>query len=205
MTTSSSLEGDSYDYNLLQSAVEFVAGIDGLICEIGVRRGGSLKYIIDGIAKANTVRTLVAIDPYGNIEYIPSEGQKTRYDYTNEMKNEALPNIYSYVQGKNVNLIFFNLEDTEFFNRFADGVPVYEETKRIINQYALVFFDGPHDVESVKLEIDFFLDKVVKGSVFVFDDVQSYPHQVIHEYVIQHGFEPLDYGVQGRKVSYVKI
>ena len=78
-----------------------------------------------------------------------------------------------------------------------------EETKRLINQYALVFFDGPHDVESVKLEIDFFLSRVTKGSVFVFDDVQSYPHQIIHEYVIENGFKPLDFGIQGRKISYV--
>lgn len=204
MTTAIPLETDSSDYDLLYNAAKSVIDVEGLICEIGVRRGGSLKYIIDGV-NSDIPKTIVAVDPYGNIEYVPAEGYIGRMDYTNDMKNESLPHIYEYVQGKNINLIFLNLEDSEFFDRFADGVPVYSENKQIINSYSLVFFDGPHDLVSIQNEIDFFIDKTTSGSVFVFDDIQTYDHIKVHERVLKSGFELLEVGKTNRKISYKKI
>lgn len=207
-TAEQSLPGDSLDYDLLYRATQSVAEVDGLICEIGVRRGGSLKYIIDAIesnTRSVSLRHIVALDPYGNIDYAATEQFTGKLDYTNQMKNEAIANLYRYVSEKNVNLVFFNLEDTEFFDKFEDGVPVYDQNKAVINHYALVFFDGPHDVASIREEIDFFLPRTNTGGVFVFDDVQSYPHQIIHEQLLSSGFELLEIGQQQRKISYTKI
>jgi isopropylmalate/homocitrate/citramalate synthase len=36
-----------------------------------------------------------------------------------------------------------NPKDTEFFKRYCDGIPIYDEYKRIVNKYAMVFLDGP--------------------------------------------------------------
>jgi len=201
------LPGDSLDYELLQRAVESAKDVEGLFCEIGTRRGGSLKYIIDGITNTSTgnIRHVVAVDPYGDIEYIPGDNQVQRFDYTNEMKNESLPNIYNYVKGKPVNLSFFNLEDTEFFHRFSDGVPVYYKNKQIINEYAFVFFDGPHDAESVIMEVFFFDARSVKGTVFVFDDVKAYDHDRIDSFLKKKGYQVLEIGKEDRKISYVKV
>ena len=198
------LETDSFDYELLYNASKSIVDIDGLICEIGIRRGGSLKYIIDGLP-VNSQKTIIAIDPYGNIDYISEENEIGKLDYTNGMKNESMPHIYNYIRNTNINFIFFNLEDTEFFKRFADGVPIYNETKQIINKYSLVFFDGPHDLRSIQLEIDFFIDKTVKGSVFVFDDIITYNHMAVHERLLSSGFELFGVGPQNRKLSYKKI
>lgn len=201
------LPGDSSDYDLLQRAVEYAKDVEGLFCEIGTRRGGSLKYIIDGVTNtfSGSIRHLIAIDPYGDIDYIPGDNQIQRFDYTNEMKNESLPNIYNYVKGKPVNLAFFNLEDTEFFSRFDTGVPVYYLKKQIINKYAFVFFDGPHDHDSVMREIRFFDSRTNKGTVFVFDDVRAYDHASVHAFLLRNGYEVLEIGKKGRKVSYVKV
>ena len=119
------MEGDSFDYEVLQRAAERVRDVSGLVCEIGTRRGGSLKYIMDGLE--GTRKHIVCIDPYGDIGYNGADNQmNVRYDYTNAMKHESLPQIYTYAASKNVNIVFFNLEDTEFMGRFHDGVPVYD-------------------------------------------------------------------------------
>lgn len=199
------LPGDSLDYDLLYRAAEKAKDVEGLFCEIGTRRGGSLKHIIDAVTNTGTFRHIVAIDPYGNIDYTPGDHGVQKFDYTNDMKNEAWNNIYQYAQGKPVNVIFFNLEDAEFFNRFSTGVPVYQEVKQIINKYAFVFFDGPHDKESILTEVIWFLTRVDTGSVFVFDDVQAYDHDYIDKILLKNNFERLETGVEGRKISYVKV
>lgn len=198
------LETDSFDYDVLYNAAKSVVNVDGLLCEIGIRRGGSLKYIIDGVS-SNKHKTIIAIDPYGNIDYASEETVFGKLDYTNDMKNESMPHIYDYVKNKNINLVFFNLEDTEFFKRFFDGVPVYNENKTIINNYSLVFFDGPHDLESIKTEINFFMSRINKDSVFVFDDIESYNHRIVHDYLLNNNFILLEVGLNNRKLSYKKV
>jgi len=199
------LPGDSLDYDVLQEAAASIKGVEGTICEIGTRRGGSLRYIVDGVlGNQDHNRNVVCIDPYGNIDYADREHVMMKHDYTNDMRNETLPNIYMYLQGKPINVVFMCMEDTEFFNRFADGVPFYQEHKIMSNQYSLVFFDGPHDTPSLLKELEFFYPRTPQGAYFIFDDVAAYPHDIIHEDLLKNGFEAVKYGEQGRKISYVK-
>jgi hypothetical protein len=65
-------------------------------------------------------------------------------------------------QGKKVNFQFFNLEDTEFFERYAEGVPVYNQVKTIWKTYSFVHFDGPHAFDSLMTEIDFFYKRITR-------------------------------------------
>lgn len=205
MYTFINLPGDSMDYDLLFEAANSVKGVPGAICEIGTRRGGSLKHIVDGLLSAgDNNRNVVCIDPYGNIDYADNEQVKMKLDYTNDMRNETLPNIYMYLQGKPVNVVFMCMEDTEFFNRFSDGVPFYQEHKIMENEYALVFFDGPHDTPSLFKELEFFYPRSTTGTQFIFDDIAVYPHDKIEESLFANGFELVRYGSQGRKASYVK-
>lgn len=200
------LPGDSLDYELLYMAAASIKGIPGAVCEIGTRRGGSLRYIIDGLISVDDYnRNVVCIDPYGNIEYASGENEVIKQDYTNTMRNESLPNIYMYIQNRPINVVFFCLEDTEFFSRFADGVPFYQEYKEVINQYAMVFFDGPHDTPSLIKELEFFYPRSVVGTQFVFDDVGLYPHEAIHENLVSNGFQLAQRGTMGRKLRYVKV
>ena len=100
--------------------------------------------------------------------------------------------------------LYFPLEDTEFFKRYSDGIPIYNEYKKIINTYALVFFDGPHTSNLVKIEFDFFKDKIPKGGVLIFDDIYQYPHMdTLDEYILSNGFKLLEKG--NVKISYIKI
>ena len=50
-------------------------------------------------------------------------------------KTKMLMNIYKYCYEQNQEFIYFPLEDTEFFKRYYDGVPIYNENKFIINKY----------------------------------------------------------------------
>ncbi|NBT09117.1 MAG: class I SAM-dependent methyltransferase [Chitinophagia bacterium] len=200
------LEQDSLDYHVLSNSVNSIKNVPGIVCEIGTRRGGSLKVIVDAlISSENLGRNVVCIDPYGNIDYPPGELEGNRplkLDYTNDMRNETLPALYEYLQGKPVNVVFHCLEDTEFFDRFSDGVPFYNQYKIIENTYALVFFDGPHTLEALKKEVDFFDPRSVAGSMWIFDDVELYPHDQLEQILFENNWELIE--KTQRKASYMK-
>lgn len=187
------LPGDGGNYEVIIDAVRAIKDVPGMAMEIGLRRGGGSKRIIDAMVETGQKRPLIGLDPYGNIDYVTmlnlnSPTVVTKMDYTNVMRNECLINMYIYCLQKNVNFIFFNLEDTEFMNRFADGVPIYEEHKRMETQYAVIYFDGPHEVDPVMKEVEFFEPRAPKGAVFVFDDVSYYNHDIVDKFMVDRGW-----------------
>lgn len=216
---------DSQEYEVLVNAVNGIKGVEGGIVEIGTRRGGSAKLIIDKLVEnGDTNRAMFCIDPYGNIEiectnlnmsihypHIQKDGDpnskeitsKQRFDYTNGMRNRVIPSLYYYAYQAGLNFTFFCLEDTEFFNRYSDGVPIYDNFKKYIEKYALVFFDGPHDNNAVIHETEFFaFQRSVKGSIFVYDDIWMYDHDAVEKLLFANGFEILE--KKNIKASYIK-
>lgn len=218
-------EVDSQEYDILVNAAINVGNTPGAIIEIGTRRGGSAKMIMDALeSRGNTNRPFFCIDPYGNIEIEctnlnmaihnpdrkiegdPNSKEITspqRFDYTNTMRNRVIPSLYycGYLAG--FDFTFFCLEDTEFFNRYGDGVPVYNESKTLVNQYAFVFFDGPHDNKTLIEETNFFIPRSNIGTMFVYDDIWMYDHDAIEEILFREGFEVHE--KKQIKASYVKI
>lgn len=215
---------DSTDYDILHRGVLAARGVEGAIVEIGTRRGGSAKLIIDTLVQNNDARrSMFCIDPYGNIEYsytnkaasvhypgkqLEGDPQSTevtqpmRLDYTNDMRNRIIPSLYYYAYNAGLNFTFFCLEDTEFFNRYGDGVPVYDQYKKMENAYALVFFDGPHDNSGVNREVDFFIPRTPIGGVYVFDDIWMYDHESVEQKIFAQGFELIE--KKEIKASYVR-
>lgn len=182
------LPTDSADYELLAEAVALAKDVPGLTCEVGLRLGGGTKVILDAIRESGVPKVHIAIDPYGNIEY-PEGTRVVRYDYTNTMRDTCLLNLYLYCLQHKQQFLFFNLEDTEFFTRYADGVPVYSEVKTIEQTYSVVHFDGPHTVESVLREVEFFNPRSSSGATWVFDDVALYDHDKVHQHVKSLGWK----------------
>jgi len=195
---------DSREYYILDNAVKNVKNVDGLTCEIGVREGGGTKAILDMLRYTEQKKIHIAIDPFGNIEYEHWENKKEKLDYTNKMKNNMLKHLYAYCSNYDMECLFFSLEDTEFFTRYADGIPIYNEYKQIINKYALVFLDGPHTTQIVKNEFDFFKNRIPSGGIIVFDDIDQYPHmEKLDEYIQLNNFKIMEKG--SCKISYIKI
>jgi hypothetical protein len=216
---------DSQEYDILRDAALNIRGVAGGVVEIGTRRGGSAKIIIDALAEnKDTDRAMFCIDPYGNIEiectnlnmsiHYPGtvvEGDPNskditsphRFDYTNDMRNRVIPSLYYYAYMSGLNFTFFCLEDVEFFKRYYDGVPVYDQEKKLINKYAFVFFDGPHFDAAIMRELEFFTERSVRGSTFVFDDIWMANHEgLVEPYLFERGFELLQKGQI--KASYVR-
>lgn len=199
---------DSTEYEILQRAVLATANmpLDLMTCEIGLREGGGTKVILDALVASKQLgRTHIAIDPYGNIEYETEENVVTRFDYTNQMRNRCMRELFYYIQNyldDQVNVLPFILEDTEFFARFADGVPVYTDSaKKILTNYSLVHFDGPHALGALNKEFMFFYQRSVDGSMFVFDDIGNYPHSEFEKEVLfSNGLTMVEKG--HRKASY---
>jgi hypothetical protein len=183
------IRDNGFDYHVLVDAAQAIDNVSGLSCEIGLREGGGTKYIVDNL-KGN--RTHIAIDPYGELPYHNEVEQDIPHDYTNPMRNRTMVALYSAMTTKpNINFLFMPMEDTEFFMRFADGVPVYShKQKTTINEYALVYFDGPHTTASTILETKFFLPRAAPGAVYVFDDVSGYyDHKIIADMMTGAGWQ----------------
>jgi hypothetical protein len=186
---------DSGDHDILAEAVS-LAPADGLFLEIGLRRGGSMKVILDGVVGRGIDATIVSLDCYGHMPYMVREGIREDFDYTNGMRNETLPGIYDYIRDKSINFLFFNLEDTEFFARFADGVPIYSgKTKVIANKYGFAHIDAQHTLEAVMTEVNFILNvRDMPGTILCFDDVYAYDHDAVESIVLKNGYETVRRG-----------
>jgi hypothetical protein len=193
------ITGDSKEYEFFDEAVKLLKDPIGVSVEIGVRRGMGSKCIIDAYRKYYPGIKLkhLGIDPYGDIVYRTADSdQGMRLDYTNKMKQEALLDLIKEYPEFN----FINLEDSEFFKRFADGYPVYDNEKKLLTRYEIVHFDGPHDTESVMKEVNFFLDRKPKQCVYVFDDIDTHDIDRIGEHLILNGFKEIKKG--NRKIIF---
>jgi hypothetical protein len=192
--------GDSSEYEFFDEAIQLLKNPIGVSVEIGVRRGMGTKCIIDAYRKyhPNIPLTHLGIDPYGNILYRTSDSDKGgRLDYTNKMKQDALLAIIKDYPEFN----FVNLEDSEFFKRYADGYPIYNYEKKLLTQYETVHFDGPHDTESVMNEVNFFLERRPKQCVYIFDDIDTHDIDKIGKHLIWNGFKQFKKG--SRKAVYI--
>ena len=181
------ITGDSKEYEFFDEAIKSLKNPIGVSVEIGVRRGMGSKSIIDAYRKYHPHIKLnhLGIDPYGNILYRTADNDNGgRLDYTNKMKQEALLDLIK--EYPEFNLI--NLEDSEFFKRFADGYPIYNENKILLKEYETVHFDGPHDTESVMKEVNFFLERKPKQCVYIFDDIDTHDIDKIGKHLIDNGF-----------------
>lgn len=201
----SKLPGDSFDYHVITNAIAAIpADKKGLTCEIGLREGGGTRYIMDALQKSLfPYKVHVAIDPFGNLVYARKDGVDRRMDYTNRMRDSSIGHIYLYAMKTGVNFVFINLDDTEFFKRYSDGVPVYSENKHLFSEYIFVHFDGPHHRELVQDEFVWFNKRMTTGATIVFDDVSDYDHSKLEETILSSGWKLLE--KTKRKASYQKL
>jgi len=200
-----SLPGDSKDYEIITRAMQRIPqDKHGMTCEIGLRKGGGSGVIMDALAKGSFPdKVHVAVDPFGNIIYAEKDGVDRRLNYVNEMRDKYIGSIYLYAMKVGVNMIFINMDDMEFFKRYDDGVPVYNEEKFILNEYIFVHFDGPHQLEPLKEEFYWFNERMTTGATIVFDDVEFYDHDNLEHHVINAGWKLLE--KSNRKASYQKV
>ena len=83
-----------------------------------------------------------------------------------------------------INYTHMSMESTEFMKRFDDGVPIYEnETKKLENTYSLVHVDGVHSAEMVLQESKFFGERLSVGGFISFDNWDFYDNAEINEYL----------------------
>lgn len=185
------LETDGAEYEILADAVKSAKDVTGLICEIGTRLGGSMQIMIDAALESGQEnRHFISVDPYGHILYETGKPfGATRFDYTNEMKKKAMADIFKYVQGKPADFSHFCLTDTEFMVRFAYGVPTYNIEPKTINDYAVVYLDGPHDTASVLKECVFFAHRMEEGAMIVIDNIDYMEMQEVIDYMESVDFE----------------
>ena len=186
------IEGDSKDYPLLTNAAERVAKLESkqplLTAEIGVRRGLGSKLIMEYILPIYSgLHFHIGIDPYGDLCYSHRDTipKPLTVDYSNKMLREHLKDFAEMKRYK-----LMNMTDTQFFETYFNGVPFYEDgIEYKLNTYHLVHFDGPHMTPTVVAETVFFAQRSVVGSIFIFDDWQTYDSQLVKNVAASFGFE----------------
>lgn len=191
------IHGDSWDYHLITKGVELSKDVEGACVEIGLRMGGGTMALIDELHRLGIrEKPVVAIDPYGSILYEHKEKHFVRLDYTEDMKADCLSELYPYAKEKKVPFYFINMSDTDFFDYYEKGIPIYNVERHLINKYSFVHFDGPHSLSSIMLELDYFIMRIDKGACFCFDDVSKvdvyYDHDKIEEFLLLGGFKLID-------------
>lgn len=195
------INGDSANYEVLVECAKAIKGIEGMTCELGTRMGYGSLLIMQSCNENEDPRIHVGIDPYGNILY-EDAGGKHYTDYTNQMKNNFLAQIYAWCYENNQQFIFFNMTDEMFFIFHKYGIPYYDTEEQLLNKYALVHLDGPHTSKYVLNEIEFFQDKMDKGAIIICDDIDQYPHDSEVEPEILKYFDLFKH--EGRKKAYIK-
>ena len=203
--------GDSVEYSLLAKwtdqlnvvAKDFITTV-----EIGVREGYG-SHVICEVIKGPHVH--IGIDPYGDIVYRhldPMEGYIPYWtdfdgnkllDEKGKPKTPTYPNSMKDTFNKSFKYhektVLFQLEDTEYMNAFGNGVPIYRNgNKKLVNQYDLVFFDGPHTTEAVMREATWFANRSRKGTRFIFDDIDTYRMDLIAHALTFDGFKTIETG-----------
>ncbi len=161
-----------------------------LATEIGVREGGSTQMIMEELEAKRFKGMLTLIDHYGGMPQWHSDQLQVVLDYTNEMRNRAMSRIYQLADKHKVNFQFFNLSDEDFFEHFKDGVPIYTGGVRmLVNQYCFAHLDGPHHVELVEKEAQWFAERMVKGGIVVTDDVDLFDFERFLVFANSFGLE----------------
>jgi len=185
MTKKIEFEGDSGEYEILTLGIELSKDVSGLCLEIGLRLGMGTAIIIDAIAKFCPNKVAVAIDPYGDIFYEGREGRPCRLDYTHSMRNACLAKMYPYSQEKGVRFHYIELTDKDFFDKYADGVILYDMERYVVNKYSFIHFDGPHNIKELQAEVDFFLPRMLPGAIICYDDITPdfFDIKIMEEYM----------------------
>jgi hypothetical protein len=210
------MRGDSVEYKLLEQWVKGLTPQDFyLTAEIGVREGYGTLIITDALKLKNKNYFHIGIDPYGDLLYkhldkqidyekgtvaywtdfegkpmVNEDGTPKVPTYPNSMKQTFLSEFKNHE-----NFILYQLEDTEYFNAFGGGVPVYQNGKKqIVNCYDFVHFDGPHTTEKVLEEVMFFAPRSRVGTRFVFDDSKTYEMSKIAHALTYFGFYTQEMG-----------
>jgi hypothetical protein len=185
------LNFDHHYHGVLYNASKKIKDVNGIVCELGLREGGGLGVMMLGCLDNKDInRPFISIDPYGNIEYEWRDNTMVVFDYDNQMKNRTLKNIYSLCEKFNLNFMFYNLEDTEFFSKYSDGIQIYDILKSVNNEYALVHLDGPHTTNKLLEELEFFCKRVNNNGMIVLDDIKEYyNYELIKNYLYENDFE----------------
>lgn len=199
------LECDNVDNQLISESVKLIADVKGLTCEIGLRAGGGSHLIMKTLKETGQDKTHIAIDPFGNILYEAHDNVYGRLGYNNVMRNKCLTKLYQISTELKSDFLFFQLEDTEFFKRYSDGIPVYKcDEKTIENTYSFVYFDGPHALKSVLAEFLFFNERVANGAIFLFDDITHYDHALLeNDYLFKNNWQLINKTTT--KANYKKV
>lgn len=205
------IEGDGLEYEVLVAAAQHISrnNIPGLTCEIGVRRGLGSALIMQEVQTNDEKRFAnqhVAIDPYGSIPYFDDVLGDHDGGYSNSMRRETSSSLFQLANQNNWNVTFLFIESREYFERYDDGIPAYDDRsgkKSILGKYSLVHFDGQHTRQDVIDEFAFFENKMSNGGIMVFDDIETYDHDEIEREFILKNADYRLFAKGQRKAAYI--
>ena len=187
------LEGDSIEYELIEKCCQLIKSDNPFTLEIGVRLGKGSETILKSLKNKNHWH--VGVDPYGELRYQHfDKDSDVKHSsgviptYPNSMKTTVLQNLNFH------NFILLPMCDTEFMEKYCNGVPIYNKLKTIRNDYDLVLLDGPHTTYDVLKEVMFFGERLNNNGILILDDWPTYKSPMIVDIAKMLDIKPLHIG-----------
>lgn len=138
---------------------------EGVIVEIGSWKGKSTIWIGNGSKNGNSV-LIYAIDPHtGSLEHQKENNfVKTFEDFKKNIKNAKVDDII-------VPIVKTSKDAAKTFNKKVE----------------FIFIDGAHEYNSVKLDFDMWVPKVLNGGIIAFHDTTGWdgPKKLVADYVFK--------------------
>ena len=147
--------------------------------EFGTCRGGSAIAVLSAMVELQQPsRPIVTVDPYGNLPYYADvfRGVKmskpVSWAYPNDLYRVAMETLSSVAKHEGLNWTHYMMRDTDYMEHVWPGVPLYFYKEPVVRpMFSFVYLDAEHTEESVRRQLVWLGDKIVKGGTIVIDDV----------------------------------
>lgn len=200
------ISGDSDEYWFLTEAVELSKDVEGMCLELGLRLGKGTQTIIDAVRTHCSDKLVVSVDCYGNVPYTGREPDgETHYDYTDDMRNNCMADLWAYIKENPVDYRFIQMTDRDYFFYFDSSIPIYGyDGVRYEDFYSMVHLDAQHTVVDIIRQTNWFNERMETGATIVIDDVTPdfLDFEPIKKHLIKLGFEHIKTG--GKKSLWKK-
>ena len=197
---------DGQDYNVLEQCVKDIKNVEGTVCQIGIRGGGSSAIILTALYKNGDFgRNMIDIDCFGGLFYEFAEGKKEYRDHTNVLRNQVYVDIYTFLkENDTVNYVLIPLSDIDYFTAFPMGFVFYDKDQRFQDYYySFVFLDAVHSENATLSQLEFFMSRMSKDGIILIDDWDTFPFNKCKEVLKANNFK--EHIKSEHKIAYRKV
>jgi predicted O-methyltransferase YrrM len=162
-------DGLEYFFNRIISKAEELPE-EAIFVEIGNWRGGSAITMLQAISQSKKDRWLYTIDPYGTKPFKLADDIDPNGVYDEIIYRDAMVALSNYARKNSLNHTHWRMTSDDFM-KIYEQVDFWYKGKKTKPLFGVIYIDGDHQSYQVNREMEWFMDRMVKGGLIIFDDV----------------------------------